>query len=100
MKLTELDPGWLVTREGHDAGRVGMGISFQCPCCINTPRATYLAVWFANPVDGGPPAPPECDPKPRWSRIGDTFETMSLSPSVDASSSGHWHGFITGGEVR
>jgi hypothetical protein len=30
-----------------------MGISFQCPHC----RTQRLAVWFANPLDGGPPAP-------------------------------------------
>ena len=63
----------------------------------------YLGVWFANPIDGGPPAPPDIMPKPRWQRTGDTFETISLSPSIDASSAdcgGHWHGWITNGEVH
>lgn len=94
MKLTDLDPNWFTT----DPGRHGMGITLLCPCKPGCD--THLGVWFANPIDGGPPAPPECLPKPRWQRTGETFETMSLTPSVDASASGHWHGFITNGEVR
>jgi hypothetical protein len=36
-----------------------------------------------------------------WTRAaGDTFETLTLSPSIDASPAGHWHGFIQNGEVR
>jgi hypothetical protein len=34
-----------------------------------------------------------------WRREGDTFDTLTLSPSVDASPSGHWHGFVRNGEV-
>jgi len=34
-----------------------------------------------------------------WQRTGETFEDMTLSPSIDASNSGHWHGHITNGEV-
>lgn len=28
-----------------------------------------------------------------------TFENISFTPSLDASRAGHWHGFITNGEV-
>ncbi len=31
---------------------------------------------------------------------GPIFETMTITPSIDASASGHWHGFITNGEIR
>ncbi len=37
-----------------------------------------------------------------WKRgSGDTFETLTLTPSIDANVdiAGHWHGFITNGEV-
>lgn len=89
-----------------------MGLSFDCPCCRGTERATRLAVFFANPVDGGPPADDAADPgwnevdghlrhaHPRWTRSGDTFETMTLSPSIDASAHGHWHGFISEGSIK
>jgi hypothetical protein len=91
MKLTELDPGWIVEKPG----RQGMGVSFMCPCC----RDIHLAVWFANPIDGGPPAHSDIDPKPRWVRTGETFETLTVTPSIDASQSGHWHGYIRSGEL-
>lgn len=91
MKLTELEPSWITTSDG----RRGMGVVFLCPCC----RDTSLCAWFANPLDGGPPAGPEHGPAPRWRRSGDTFETLTVTPSIDASAAGHWHGFVTNGEV-
>lgn len=73
-----------------------MGVSFCCPHC----KTTYLGVWFMNPLDGGLPAAPDCEPLSRWQRTGDTFDTLSLTPSVDASQDGHWHGWIIHGEIR
>lgn len=35
-----------------------------------------------------------------WGRTGDDFETLSITPSIDASAAKHWHGFITNGEIR
>ena len=83
MRLVDLDPGWFVT----DSGRDGMGLTFLCPCC----RRQYLGVWFANPIDGAPPAAPGIFPLPRWLRTGETFDTLTLQPSIDCSKSGHWH---------
>jgi hypothetical protein len=87
-----------------------MGLTFWCPHCVGTPGATRLGVAFANPLDGGksekmvehhdghgqvvPHAP-----EPEWQRSGETFAVLTLTPSVDSSKSGHWHGFITNGEV-
>ena len=28
------------------------------------------------------------------------IDDLTVTPSIDASASGHWHGFITNGEVR
>lgn len=111
MKLTELEPRWW----GND-GAQRQGVTFLCPHC----RAVRLGIAFANPLDGVAPAPIVTDaampkvieehihvhrtfdvpPGCYWTRTGETFDTMSLRPSVDASKSGHWHGFITNGEVR
>ena len=30
----------------------------------------------------------------------DNFDTMTVTPSIDASGSGNWHGFITNGEIK
>ena len=90
LRLIDLEPSWLTTSD--QPGRI-LGVMFICPHCINT----HVGGFFANPPDGGPPAPPEHEPKPRWHRTGDTFETLTLTPSIDAK--GHWHGFVTEGLV-
>ena len=114
MRLSALNPRWFA-----EAGRHGQGVTFDCPCCLGKPNAVRLAAAFAPPLDGGAPISltpaallPTLWPKPEdrpglttvppgihWQRKGDTFETLTLSPSVDASGSGHWHGWLTGGEL-
>lgn len=115
MRLSELEPRWWA-----EAGRQGQGVSFLCPHC----RTVRLGVAFSNPLDGGPPVTATvCDrlrwvhgeaytddpldtilmdvppAGPIWHRTGETFEDLTLSPSVDAGASGHWHGFVSGGAV-
>lgn len=86
MRLTELEPRWATTSKG--GGRAG--VTFLCPHC----KEQRLAVFFSNPLDGAPPHDGRT-----WQRSGESFEDMTLSPSVDASASGHWHGFITSGNI-
>lgn len=98
MRLTELDPRWIRAGEG----RTGMGVAFECP--VHGGRCGMLGVWFVNPIDGGSPAEPSIEPTFRWQRTGDTFDTLTLTPSVDASQNKYhdtpcWHGFITNGEI-
>lgn len=77
-----------------------MGLSFLCP----VHRTHRLAVPFANPVDGGPPA---SGYEFLWQRKGETFADLTLGPSVDASGARYydniktpcWHGFITNSVV-
>lgn len=74
---------------------------------------------FANPPDGGPPSPIVTDtgmphairdllhetrefdvpPGYRWTRTGEDFSTLTLTPSIDGSKAGHWHGHVTAGAV-
>jgi hypothetical protein len=30
----------------------------------------------------------------------ESFDGLTVTPFIDASASGHWHGFITNGEIR
>jgi hypothetical protein len=95
MRLVDLDPRWTFDADG----RRGMGVSFDCPCTsCRAPGADPMSIHvpFTNPIDGG--APFERRPV-TWQREGDTFETLTLTPSVDASHFGHWHGFIRNGEI-
>jgi hypothetical protein len=34
-----------------------------------------------------------------WSMSSTDFETMTITPSIDASGAGHWHGYVTSGEI-
>jgi hypothetical protein len=123
MRLVDLNPRWWADGDG----RHGMGITFDCPgkCCtaklptseepretpykVDHPFRQRLGVAFANPVDGGVPEHliPHHDgaghliyaAAPEWNRTGDTFEVLTLTPSVNAEPD-HWHGFITNGEAR
>ena len=96
MQLTELDPRWMTI-----PGRHGLGMSFYCPHCQNA----RIPIWFKNPIDGGPPITKEQAKIGEdqtlylWARSGDTFEDITLSPSVDVSEWRHWHGFIRNGEI-
>lgn len=40
-----------------------------------------------------------CKPDCAWTIDSQDFETLTVTPSVDASAAGHWHGFLTAGQV-
>lgn len=101
MKLTDLDPSWVGAggegvrdKDGQPVPRrKGVGITFDCPCGCT--RGRYVP--FTNPLDGGPPYN---DGHATWQRTGDTFETLTLTPSIQMIGECGWHGFITDGEAR
>jgi hypothetical protein len=108
--------------QGDPTARQGLGVSFDCPLCVREGRlsmhgegpfppisqrtdrtfAPFFPCAFANPLDGGAPL---LDPgRTGWTRTGDTFETLTLSPSIDASAQDHgthkgWHGHVQNGEI-
>ncbi len=90
-KLTELNPRWCVA--SGDESRSGMGMTMDCP----NSRESRIGVWFSNPLDGLPPI----SGKPLWERTGDSFENLTLSPSVRVSTGEGelWHGFVRDGEA-
>lgn len=100
MRLTDLEVKWVaaggpgITRNGQPVPeRRGVGIGFDCPCGCDQ----RCFVPFVNPLDGGPPTSVVA-----WTRTGDTFETLTLQPSIKRSRENGgcgWHGFITNGEV-
>jgi hypothetical protein len=111
MKLTDLEPRWFdVPGLGTDKD----GVTFLCPCQKCGGKGVRLAAQFANPVGGGVGVAMtqkekiyhvhtlgtfDVPPGFLWQRTGETFETLSLHPSIDASPAGHWHGYITNGEA-
>jgi hypothetical protein len=101
MKLVDLEPVFVshggegVTLDGQPVPlTLGVGLICRCPCgCIN-----QLYVPFANPIGPGPLMSQE-----GWLRVGDSFEDLTLTPSIfraPAKGGCGWHGFITQGEIR
>jgi hypothetical protein len=108
MKLTDLEPRWFSTGDSMQLE----GISFLCPHC----RQSRLGVLISNAPPHTISVPYDEDithlPSDRqvWQISGAAptfdgmnhggFDNVTLTPSVDASKSGHWHGFITNGEIK
>lgn len=105
MRLVDLNPQFygyggegISDKYGNPSHeRTGIGLLCDCPCgkCGN-----LLGVPFANPIDGQPP-PGSLGPR-GWERTGETFDTLTLSPSIlrnRAKGGCGWHGFIRNGEV-
>jgi hypothetical protein len=101
VRLTDLDGRFHSFHEG----RRGEALGFLCPHC----RGCTLLVWLARPMDGGAPIEAafrqhvvedgHIHLDPLWEHTGDTIDTISITPSVDASAHGHWHGFVTNGAI-
>lgn len=73
----------------------GVGVIFDCPCG-NADEEHRCFVPFANPIGPGPYVP---QAGKGWTREGETFETLTLRPSIQRISECCWHGHITSGEV-
>jgi hypothetical protein len=102
MKLTDLNPRWVghggegVTSQGQPVPRrEAVAIAFDCPC--GSAECGRVCIELANPLDGRPPTRTDGH---TWKREGETFETLSLTPSIQRLDNCRWHGFITNGEVR
>lgn len=100
-KLTELNakfigaggPGVFNADMTQAEERHGVGVIMDCPCGCDS----QLFVGFENPLDGKGPFNSGA---PRWKRVGDTIEALTLTPSVQRKGPCGWHGFITDGEAR
>lgn len=97
MKLAELDPRWYVAI--NDGPRVGF--TFDCPHCPEGDRHRLaVAVHEDGLIDPEPDNPKCWPPGYVWEMSGgESWDTLTLKPSVDASKYGHWHGFITAGMI-
>lgn len=110
MRLVDLDPRWLEWQ-----GR-RVGIILRCPHCGTTWLSCFFEpmpvlnggcepnqfALFRKAIDPGeePNEVVPCRKDFAWKRVGDDFASMTITPSLNASASGHWHGVITAGEAR
>lgn len=100
MRLSELEPRWFVLEEGGPI----VGLGFKCPHCMtqrlcilfhHAGAASVSEDQYIRAHHGGAPD------QHIWDlTAGSTFEDLTLSPSIDASKVGHWHGFIVAGAIK
>lgn len=95
MKLIDLNPRWYVLHYGGPR----VGFTFDCPHCRTQRLGVAVHDEGHRIISEEEPSASPADHI--WQIIGGhDFSDISLTPSVDASSSGHWHGCITEGEIR
>lgn len=109
MKLTELDPQWLL----KDGERVGL--MFRCPLEPINPHRLQSCFFVALPStdqldlvmavigENSGLIVQLCNPQMAWACTPSleeaTFDNISITPSIDGSAGGNWHGYITNGEI-
>jgi hypothetical protein len=109
MRFADLNPLWV---NDVDGVRIGVGVEFDCP--RGCPHR--LMIFFANPIDGGPPLDSTYHPAYRFNRLSEDLIGLTIMPAVhwkdvtgwdqenmdDESKwvwTTHWLGFIRQGEV-
>lgn len=97
MRLVDRNPQWMRT----SGGREGVGLLFDCPCasCVSSDNPMPIGVAFDRPLDLGDSL---TGAGPLWHRTGDTFETLTLTPSIlmHVGTTEHWHGYLTNGDLN
>ena len=92
-KLVDCNPRWGRYYHGQE---IEDCVTFDCPeghehCLISVQ---------VSPARDGSPQPVRQRNGAQWQRTGDTFETMSLTPSIRSEGPVcFFHGFVTNGEI-
>lgn len=100
MRLIELNPRWITDNL----------FAFHCPhckkvflTCKNVPIGRAEQIELLQRAELEPTGPRygvvQSKPNVAWSWDSKNFETMTVTPSIDASESGHWHGHIRKGAI-
>ena len=102
MRLLDLNPRWYDALQRDNDGTRNIeraGLTFDCPCCreMRLAVATHPHGVCLDPDPDNPRSMPAGQHV--WAMTGSGFDDLTLAPSVDASGFGHWHGFITNGEI-
>ena len=106
--LVDFKPHWISLPQWASKDPFYVGVSFlcphceinMCPTCGHVPGHKRLAVMFWPPIDpskllGNSFDLPDNGGHRRAS--GESFDSLTLSPSIGFDSCGHWHGYITDG---
>lgn len=104
MKLTELEPSWITPDMFIFRNPTGGNDWLTCKRIQMSQKDQYRLV-YGDHMDERTKTDwvgkcvvltaPEC----AWKFDGNDFSTLTVTPSINASASGNWHGFITNGEI-
>ena len=98
MKLTDLHPHWIT----DEVTGLKM-LWFDCPAHPEASEHDWVAIRVSEKPSHQMEVPNASFPTTDdykvnvWQVTGDSFENLTISPSIDMK--GHWHGFITNGQV-
>lgn len=96
MRLLDLQPRWIYKNKIF---------TFLCPHCrriwLTCKRVPmdHQQQWDIFEREAPEAVTVGCKPETAWKFEGLDFATMTVTPSLDASASGHWHGSITNGQI-
>lgn len=104
MRLVDLDPHWIM----KDGLRVGFTFLSPSGKQGNTHwrQSCFIVAMPSDAQDEllGESRVQHCKPACAWTVTGGienaTFETMTVTPSIDGIAGGLWHGFITNGDIK
>jgi hypothetical protein len=98
MKLTDLQPAWLSPDVFIFKNPTGGSDWLTCKRVRMPSHEQYALIYEKNPQYVGQTV--VCTvPDMVWRFDGNDFAAMTVTPSLDFSASGNWHGFITNGQI-
>lgn len=98
VKLTDLSPRWLSKDVLMFRSPAGKGDWITCKRVQMSFKDQCRLIYEDNPDLKGEVVVTTA-PDYAWTFNGDDLDAMTITPSIDASASGNWHGFVTNGEV-
>lgn len=101
-RLTACRPRWQTIPNWSSPSLFAVGVTFDCPVC-----AYPVGCYFTPSVDPDKlqgkyqwPDFPAPDGQKQWRRGGDTFDTLTLDPSINNNAAGCGHWTLSGGELH
>jgi hypothetical protein len=98
MKLTDLEPAWLTPDVFIFKNPTGGSDMLTCKRVPMASSDQYALIYRDNPKYVGQTVV-MTKPEMVWTFAGNDFATLTVSPSLDFSASGNWHGFIAAGQI-
>lgn len=98
MKLIDLQPFWLSPDVFIFRSPCGYRDWLTCKRVKMTIKEQSRLIWHDNPQYKEEEVVLTVA-NFAWKFEGNDFNILTVTPSIDASKSGNWHGFITNGEV-